>query len=101
MSRPRGIRASFAQVAFKKDGAVVYETQVTDGGCFGPEETSSVISYAFKNLQRSIEKGDADKKALDFNGVSIRHEGGRTQEFAIEVLSEGKLRIVGPVPPKP
>ena len=83
MSRPMGIRASFSTVAFKKDGAELFSTKATSGGCFGPVPELNVINEAFAQLNEAIDAGKAKTAALDFNEIAITNEGGRTRSYSV------------------
>jgi hypothetical protein len=76
MSRPVGIMASFAKVAFKKDDVEVFATSVIAGpGCFGPSKDMNdlgVINAGYEALQKAITEGKAPAAASDFNRVVVR-----------------------------
>ena len=83
MSRPRGIRASFATVSFKKDGEELFSTLATDGGCFGPVPELDTINEAYAQLREAIDGGKAKTAALDFNRIAVTNEGGQTCEYSV------------------
>jgi hypothetical protein len=84
MSRkPMGIRASFATVAFKKDGEELFTATATSGGCFGPVPELKVINEAYAQLRDAIDEGKAKTAALDFNEIAITNEGGRTRSYSV------------------
>jgi hypothetical protein len=87
-----GIMASFSKVTFKKDGAEVFSTTVTSGGCFGPNPDVDVINNGFRDLRDAIKAGKATAAARDFNSVAIAGQfGGTSREYSVG--AHGATRI--------